>query len=220
MTPDSFILIEDHSLYRSSVIETLEESGRYRCLGGFSTMEEALIAIETGITPDIVLLDLGLPGMGGLEGIGSILGKLEAGKIFILTAFYDRQKVFSALKAGAHGYLVKTGGAVKVLNKLDEVAEGGVPLDPQIAGMVLENFRASNLPQNKIDLSERETEVLSLVADGYTKSQAADAMALSIHTVDLYLRRAFDKLHVRSLPAAVAAAIRGGVISSDPQDSP
>jgi DNA-binding NarL/FixJ family response regulator len=218
MVPDSFILIEDHSLYRSSVIETLEESGRYQCLGGFSTMEEALLALKSGVTPDIVLLDLGLPGMGGLEGIGTILSKLKSGRIFILTAFHDREKVFSALKAGAHGYLVKTGGAVKVLNKLDEVAEGGVPLDPQIAGMVLENFRAAIVTPSKIELSERETEVLRLVADGYTKAQAADAMGLSVHTVDQYLRRAFDKLHVRSLPAAVAAAIRGGMIDVEPQD--
>lgn len=218
MVPESFILIEDHSLYRSSVIETLEESGRYQCLGGFSTMEEALLALKSGVTPDIVLLDLGLPGMGGLEGIGTILSKLKSGRIFILTAFHDREKVFSALKAGAHGYLVKTGGAVKVLNKLDEVAEGGVPLDPQIAGMVLENFRAAIVTPSKIELSERETEVLRLVADGYTKAQAADAMGLSVHTVDQYLRRAFDKLHVRSLPAAVAAAIRGGMIDVEPQD--
>ena len=214
MTTTSFILIEDHSLFRNSVVETLEDSGRYRCLGSFSTMEEAIEALNAGIAPEIVLLDLGLPGMGGLEGIGLIHRKLQHTRIFILTAFHDREKVFSALQAGAHGYLIKTGGALKVLRTLDEVAEGGVPLDPQIAGMVLENFRKTPAPKSKIELSERETEALRHIADGLTKIQAADLMNLSVHTVDQYLRRAFDKLHVRSLPAAVAAALRAGLIDS------
>lgn len=212
MNPASFILIEDHSLFRNSVIETLEDSGRYRCLGGFSTMEEALTALDGGTKPDLVLLDLGLPGMGGLDGIALIHRKISEARIFILTAFHDREMVFSALKSGAHGYLIKTGGALKVLRTLDEVAEGGVPLDPQIAGMVLDTFRKAPVPNRKIKLSEREAEVLSHIADGLTKSQTAERMQLSIHSVDQYLRRAFEKLHVRSLPAAVAAALRAGLI--------
>lgn len=206
----TFILIEDHSLFRTSVAETLEDSGRYQCLGSYSTMEEALEEIDGGLAPDLVLLDLGLPGMSGLDGIGIIREKLASTRIFVLTAFHDREKVFSALKFGAHGYLIKTGGALKVLRTLDEVAEGGVPLDPQIAGMVLENFRAQVPPAKEVELSDREADVLLRIAEGMTKVQTADDMGLSVHTVDQYLRRAFEKLHVRSLPAAVAAAIRAG----------
>ncbi len=212
MNSRSFILIEDHSLFRSSVVETLEDSGRYHCVGSFSTMEQALEAIDGGIAPELALLDLGLPGMSGLKGIGIIREKLTNTRIFILTAFHDREKVFSALKSGAHGYLIKTGGALKVLRTLDEVAEGGVPLDPLIAGMVLENFRGNSPPSNEIELSEREADVLRRIAEGMTKVQAADDMNLSVHTVDQYLRRAFEKLHVRSLPAAVAAALRAGLL--------
>jgi len=150
--------------------------------------------------------------MSGLEGIGLIREKLPHARVFILTAFHDREKVFAALKAGAHGYLIKTGGALKVLRTLDDVAEGGVPLDPQIAGMVLKAFQQLPHKSENIELSEQETEVLRRVANGMTKKRAAQDMRLSIHTVDNYLRRVFEKLHVQSLPAAVAAAIRSGLL--------
>jgi len=212
MKPVSFILIEDHTLFRDSVAEALEDSGRYQCVGSFSTMEETLHELANGLQPDLVLLDLGLPGMSGLEGIGQIREKLPLARVFILTAFHDREKVFAALKAGAHGYLIKTGGALKVLRTLDDVAEGGVPLDPQIAGLVLQTFHKLTATIARIELSEQETEVLRRIAKGMTKKAVAHDMGLSLHTVDNYLRRVFEKLHVQSLPAAVAAAIRSGLL--------
>lgn len=208
-----FILVEDHAHYRASITEALEDTRRYACAGSFSTMEDALEAIAAGLVAEIALLDLGLPGMDGLQGIACLREKLPSARVLVLTAFSDREKVFAALKAGAHGYLIKTGGAGKVVRALDEMTAGGVTLDPQIAGMVLETFQRLSPTPTRVELSEREAGVLSGIARGKTRKEVAGELGLSHHTIDQYLRRAFDKLHVHSLPAAVSAAIRQGLLN-------
>jgi DNA-binding NarL/FixJ family response regulator len=215
MNPISFILIEDHALFRSSVTEVLEDSQRYQCVGSFSNMEEALSNVRPDLQPDLVLLDLGLPGISGLDGIRLIREGLPNARLFILTAFHDRERVFAALKAGAHGYIIKTGGSLKVLRTLDDVASGGVPLDPLIAGMVLQTFQQLSPACTPIVLSDQEIQVLCRISKGMTVKKAAQDMKLSSHTVDNYVRRAFEKLHVQSLPAAVAAAIRNGLLEAE-----
>ena len=137
---------------------------------------------------------------------------LPKAQVIVLTAFTDRKKVFAAIKAGAHGYLIKAATATRLIRALDEVTEGGTPLDPQIAGMVLNTFRQLRPTSIAGNLSPRESEVLNLVADGMTKQQIAEKLKLSPHTVSAHLRRVFDKLHVHSLPAAVSTAIRHGLL--------
>ena len=211
-TPVSIVLIEDHAVYRESVCKALESISHYCCTGQFSNLEDALEAAEKGIEADIILLDLGLPGMNGLEGIVPLRKKLPHARVIVLTAFTDREKVFAALKAGAHGYLIKAATATRLISALDEVTDGGTPLDPQIAGMVLNTFRQLRPISDEEKLSEREREILMLVADGMTKQQIASELNISSHTVSAYLRRVFDKLHVHSLPAAVSTAIRRGLL--------
>ena len=212
MTPQRIILIEDHTIYRETVSKTLDNHPDYECVAQFSNMEDALEALEAGTTSDIILLDLGLPAMGGIDGIGVLREKLPEAKVIILTAFTDREKVFAALEAGAHGYLVKAGSPVRLLQTLAEVIAGGTPLDPQIAGMVLRTFQKLSPIAEEDKLAPREKEILQLVARGMTKQQVADELEISPHSVSGYLRRAFDKLHVHSLPAAVSAAIRRGLL--------
>jgi len=214
--PVSIILIEDHAIYRESVCKALESADRYSCIGQFSNLEDALEAAGKNLEADIVLLDLGLPGMNGLEGIAPLREQLPDARIIVLTAFTDREKVFTALKAGAHGYLIKSATATRLISALDEVAGGGTPLDPQIAGMVLNTFRQLRPISVKEKLSDRECEILRLVADGLTKQQIAGQLTISSHTVSAHLRRVFDKLHVHSLPAAVSTAIRRGQLDFSP----
>ena len=206
------VLIEDHADFRESVSRVLEERGGYLCVGGFSTMEDALEAFRGGLVADLVLSDLGLPGMSGVVGIRKVRELLPEARILVLTAFTDKAKVFAALEAGAHGYLVKAGSATRLMETLEEVLSGGTPLDPKIAGMILQTFRQlSPIPEAE-SLSGRECEVLQLAAKGLTRQEIADELKLSPHSVTEYIKRSFDKLHVRNLPAAVSEAIRRGFL--------
>jgi len=210
--PIRLILIEDHADFRESVSMVLEERGGYHCVGGFSTMEDALEAIRGGLEADLVLSDLGLPGMSGVAGIRKVRELLPRARVLVLTAFTDKAKVFAALEAGAHGYLVKAGSASRLIETLEEVLAGGTPLDPKIAGMILQTFRKLSPIPDAESLSGRECEVLQLAAKGLTRQEIADALSLSPHSVTEYIQRSFDKLHVRNLPAAVSEAIRRGLL--------
>jgi DNA-binding NarL/FixJ family response regulator len=205
------ILIEDHADFRESVAMVLEQRG-YDCVGDFSTMEDALEAMRGGLQADVVLSDLGLPGMDGIAGIRQVREILPRAQVLVLTAFTDKAKVFAALEAGAHGYLVKAGSATRLIETLEEVMAGGTPLDPKIAGMILSSFRRLSPIADTETLSDRECEVLQLSAKGLTRQEIADALKLSTHSVTEYIRRSFDKLHVRSLPAAVSEALRRGLL--------
>jgi len=210
--PIRLILIEDHADFRESVTMVLTERGGYQCVGGFSTMEDALEAIRGGLQADLVLSDLGLPGMSGIAGIRKIRELLPEARVLVLTAFTDKTKVFAALEAGAHGYLVKAGSAARLMETLEEVLAGGTPLDPKIAGMILQTFRQLSPISAAESLSTRECEVLQLSAKGLTRKEIADELKLSEHSVTEYIKRSFDKLHVRNLPAAVSEAIRRGLL--------
>lgn len=208
----SVLLIEDHDVYREAVSLAIENTSEYVCAGQFSDLEEALVAIDGGLEANIILLDLGLPGMSGLDGIALLREKLPDGRVVVLTAFTDREKVFQALEKGAHGYLIKAATVKRLVSMLNEVAGGGTPLDPQIAGMVLQAFRQLRPIPSEENLSDREREILLLVADGLTKQAIAEELGISQHSVSTYLRRVFDKLHVHSLPAAISTAIRRGLL--------
>lgn len=204
-------LIEDHDRLRATLKEIIDSSMECE-VTAFGTCEAALAKLGDGHAPEVIVLDLGLPGMSGLEGIGKFKSLSPASEIIVFTVFDDRTNVFQAICAGASGYLLKSEPLDRVLAAIHEVKQGGAPMTPEIARLVLDRFSKIQAPAPAVELSDRERDVLRLLADGLTKKELADRLDLSVHTVDNYLRRVYRKLHVNTLGGAVARALRDGLL--------
>ena len=209
--PDSIevIIIEDNELLRDSLKEAINKSSSIRCENTFSSGEAALDIIEKKeLVPDIILLDIGLPGMNGIEMIPELRKLTPSSKIIIITVHDDDENVFNAICAGASGYLLKDLSADRIVNSINEVMNGGAPMNSHIAKKVLNMFRDQNIKSDGYDLSEREKEILSLLIDGLNKKQIAEKIFLSHHTLDSHIRNIYAKLEVHSRSSAISKAIR------------
>ena len=206
-------IIDDHSAFRKTLAHLLEGSAVPLATRAFASCEEALAALVPGAEPALVLLDIGLRGMSGLAGIPLFKARSPATAIVVLTVFEDDEKLFSAICSGANGYLLKTQSAEELLQCVRSALAGGAPMSPKIARRVLEMF-ANLAPKKQADygLSAREAEVLQCVVDGLLKKQIAERLQLSAHTIDSYLRRIYEKLHVNSRSSAVSKAIRENLL--------
>jgi DNA-binding NarL/FixJ family response regulator len=178
----------------------------------YSTFEEALAALSKAAAPDIVLLDVGLPGMTGIQGIAPLKAAAPDVQILILTAFEDDEKLFRAICAGASGYLLKTSTTAEIATAVAEVQRGGSPMTPRIARRVLEMFAKANPPKRDYGLSPREQEILQLLGAGKTVKEAAADLAISFHTADEYIRSVYTKLQVHTRSGAVAKALKEGLV--------
>lgn len=205
-------LVEDHRPLRLTLREALEIS-EGASVRDFSTCEAALAALTKATArPEVIILDLGLPGMSGLEGLRRFKEATPSTEILIFTVFDDRERVFEAICAGASGYLLKSESLDRIVSAVREVWRGGSPMTPEIARSVLDRFSQLRPTQSAIEITTRERDVLRLLADGLTKKEIADQLDLSQHTVDNYLRRIYTKLHVNTLGGAVAKALRDGLL--------
>jgi DNA-binding NarL/FixJ family response regulator len=201
-------LVEDNEIYRSAIARTLDGVPGLRCAGAFGSCEDALARMLDDHPPEVILLDIGLPGLSGLDGIQQFKALSPATHIIILTVFEDTDKIFRAICAGASGYLLKTSPADQIAQAIREVLGGGAPMTPQIARSVLNLFARLAGPPPEHDLSQREKETLEFVVQGLTTKEIADRLALSIHTVDTHLRNIYRKLHVHSRAGAVAKVMQ------------
>jgi DNA-binding NarL/FixJ family response regulator len=203
------IIIEDNELLRDSLKEAINKSSSIRCESTFSSGEAALDIIEKEeLVPDIILLDIGLPGMNGIEMIPELRKLTPSSKIIIITVHDDDENVFNAICAGASGYLLKDLSSDKIVSSINEVMYGGAPMNSHIAKKVLSMFRDQNVKSNGYSLSEREKGILSLLVEGLSKKQIADKIFLSHHTVDSHIRNIYAKLEVHSRSSAISKAIR------------
>jgi len=181
-------LIEDNEFYRHTIEDVLNQIDRLTCPKAFGSCEDALSALASDVPPDVVLLDIGLPGMDGIEGISRIKSITPSSHIIILTVHDDDDNVFRALSAGASGYLLKNSSKEKIIESINEVLQGGAPMNAQIAKKVLSMFTQFTTPKDEYHLTDREREILHLLVDGNTKSRIADTLYLSYHTVDNHIR--------------------------------
>jgi DNA-binding NarL/FixJ family response regulator len=208
-------LIEDHAIFRRSLVEELNALEGMRVVAEHSSMEAALVCLTESApedAADLFLIDIGLPGINGIEGMKSIHKQLPHARVMILTARQDKDSVKQALRGGADGYLLKTDDIAIVGTAIKDVMHGKAHLDPGISGAVLEAMQ--DVPEKGVDfgLAPQELVVVRLLADGLTKKMIADEMALSIHTVDGYLRSIYRKMDVHTVNGAVAKALKSGIV--------
>jgi DNA-binding NarL/FixJ family response regulator len=206
------VIIEDMRDVREGLSVLINGTSGFRCTGAYRTMEEALAQITPQRT-DVILTDIGLPGMSGIDGIRALRERMPDVPILALTVYDNDTQVFRALCAGASGYLLKNTPPSRLLESLKEVAAGGAPMSPEVARRVLRLFREYQ-PSAQADyhLTPQEYELLKLLVDGHHKKTAAAALGISINTVSFHLKHIYEKLQVHSKTEAVAKALRERII--------
>ncbi len=206
------VIIEDLREIREGLTALINGTAGFECVSSYGMMETALARIE-GDKPNVILTDLGLPGMSGTEGIIRIRQIFPEIPIIALTIYDNDTEIFNALCNGANGYLLKNTPPARLLEALQEVVEGGAPMSPNIAARVVNLFRTFRPPEHAdYHLTPQETELLKLLVEGHHKKTAAREMKISINTVSFHLKNIYCKLQVHSKTEAVAKALREKII--------
>lgn len=205
-------IVEDNDIYRRSTRQLLDSSLGYECGGDFRRCEEAIDRLRGGEAPSVVLLDIGLPGMSGIQGIPMISSLSPSTKIVILTVHEEYDKVFDAICAGASGYLLKSTPPDGIIGAIADVMAGGAPMNAQIARRVLDLFARRPAGRDEYGLTGRERDILRHLVDGDSKRQIADALFISHHTVDTHLKNIYLKLQVHSRAGAVVKVLKERLI--------
>lgn len=198
------MVIEDDASVRGILTTWLEEAHGFVCVGAFPDVESAMTPIAQA-KPDVVLIDINLPGLSGIECVRQLKPRVPATQFVMLTVYEDSNHIFDALSSGATGYLVKTTSRDALIAALREVHAGGSPMSGNIARKVVQLLHQPKRAITPSDeLSKRENDVLDLLAQGYLYKEIAEALGITIDTVNTYIRRIYEKLHVHSRAQAVA----------------
>jgi DNA-binding NarL/FixJ family response regulator len=197
-------IVEDDTTARGMLASWIRRAPGFRCAGAHSSGEAALTALPLE-NPPVVLMDINLPGMTGIECVRRLKPVMPQTQFVMLTVYEDADHIFNALVAGASGYLLKRMPREELLAALKDVHAGGSPMSSNIARKVVQSFqRIGSQKPNEEDLSPREREVLGFLARGYLYKEIAESLQISVPTVNTYIRRIYEKLHVRSRSQAVA----------------
>lgn len=201
-------LVEDNHAFRKAVADVINGVDEMECPQHFSNAEAAIDALVGGGVPDVVLLDVELPGQNGIQAVRKIKAICPSTRVVMLTVFDDHEKVFKAVCAGASGYLLKTSPVDRIVDSIREARGGGAPMTPQVAKSVLEMLSNLAEPREDYGLTTREQQVLELMTRGLIKKEIAEQLAVTFHTVDMHIRNIYTKLHVHNSTGAVALALK------------
>lgn len=208
----SVVIVEDEHDVREGLALLINDTAGFRCPRSCRTMEEAIAWLDRN-PPDVLLTDLRLPGMSGVDGIRQIRERFPNLPVVALTVHDNDGHVFDALCAGASGYLLKNTPPERLIESLKEAANGGAPMSPEVARRVVKVFREYRPPPRaSYHLTPQENELLRLLVDGHHKKTAADVMGISVNTVSFHLKNIYGKLQVHSKTEAVAKALRERLI--------
>ena len=204
-------IIDDDATLRASVACLIDLTDGFECQAQFGSMEEALTGLRAEI--DVILLDLRLPGMSGIEGAGELRRRHPDVPILALTIYDDDERIFDALCAGACGYVLKDTPPDRLLAAIRETVAGGSAMSPSVARKVVTLFQSMPPPERAdYGLTPHESKLLALLVEGHSYRSAAAALAVSINTISFHMRHIYDKLQVHSKSAAVAKALRGRMV--------
>lgn len=208
-------IVEDHEILRRNLQRLCSPARHLECSATFASAEamiKALQAADGKARPDVMLMDVGLPGRSGLDALADVVRLAPDCRVVILTVFEDEKKISDAIRAGACGYLLKTAVPDDIVAAIHEAANGGSPMSPAVASSVVKLLSKLMKPAAPVALSPREREMLSLIVDGLTAKEMADRLEVSVHTVDTHTRHLFRKLGVHSRAAAAARALRDHLV--------
>lgn len=208
-------IIEDNTLYRKNMIALINEDKGMKCTGDFESCEEALERLQPHLShlyPKVVLLDIGLPGMSGIEGITKIKSLSPRTEIIMITVHDDNENIFQAICSGANGYLLKTAPEKSIIKAIRDIVAGGSPMNSAIARKIVNAFSRRSIANNDLGLTHRENEILHLLVDGLMIKQIADKLFLSYNTIETHLRSIYSKLRVHSRAEAVSKALKNHLI--------
>lgn len=201
-------IVEDNADLRGTLARVINRAPGHQCVGQYGDAESALAGLPND-KPRVVLMDINLPGMNGVECVRKLKQVLPETLVVMLTAYEDTENIFGSLEAGAAGYLLKRSKSAEILDAIKEVIGGGSPMTAHIARKVVHSFQARGAsPDPTSNLAEREREVLDLLAQGLMYKEIADKLGIGFETVRTYVRRIYEKLQVRSRTEAVAKALR------------
>ncbi len=202
-------IVEDNQVLAKSMEQLFEQTTDIKCVASIKSLLN-VVSVFQKVKPDIVIMDIGLPDISGIEGVRTLKNNLDKIQILMFTVFEDDEKIFEAIREGASGYLLKKSRPQEIIDAIRDLHQGGSPMSPSVARRVIQFFQSGPpLKEDDYQLTTREKEILFALVDGLSYKKIADKYYLSVHTIRKHISNIYEKLHVHSKSQAVAKVLHG-----------